>query len=115
MTTRIEVDFNSRDDAGMVPALAEDADAPLRVGDPVEAYDDEGYRCLAFVAGVSGVVVALDPVWRAFAAPGDARMVVTALPPAMWADWKNRLTVAFSLRMPTVPTAPATIPEAALA
>ena len=94
--TRIEVDFNSRDGEGMVPALAEDADGPMRVGDAVEAYDDEGYRCLAVVVARAGDIVALDPVWRAFAAPSEARVILIGTPPAMWADWRNRLTVALS-------------------
>lgn len=96
MTTRIEVDFNSRDDAGMVPALFADADAPLRVGDTVEAYDDEGYQCPALVTALTSTVVSLEPLWRAFAGPNDARIIVTATSPAMWTDWKNRLTVSLS-------------------
>jgi hypothetical protein len=93
MTTRIEVDFNSRDAAGMVPALVEDAEGPLRVGDFVEAFDDEGYRCLSVVASVQGDMLALDPVWNAFAAPDEARVVIAGAPSTMWTDWKNRLTV----------------------
>lgn len=108
MTIRIEVDFNSRDDAGMVPALVEATDAPLRVGDLVEAFDDEGYRCPAVVARVEGGIVALDPAWRAFAAPGEARIVLTSAPPAMWAEWKNRLTIALAPVSVVQPAFPAT-------
>lgn len=115
MTTRIEVDFNSRDDAGMVPAPIEDADGPLRVGDQVEAYDDEGYRCLAIVATVAGEFVALDPVWRAFVSPDQPRIVLTLVPSTMWADWKNALTLALTRLSSPAPEAITSEPQAALA
>ncbi|MEK6720586.1 MAG: hypothetical protein AABZ33_07960 [Chloroflexota bacterium] len=103
MTTRIEVDFNSRDAGGALPALIADADGSIRVGDIVESYDLEGYRCPAIVARVSEGIVALDPLWRAFAAPNEPRIVLTRPVEAMWAGWTNRLTVTFSRATVIVP------------
>lgn len=97
MTTRIEVDFNSRDDAGHVPAPMADADGPLRVGDMVEAYDDAGYRCFAIASSVAGASVSLDPLWQTFAAPNESRLVRVTTPPGLWSIWKNGLTVTLSL------------------
>lgn len=110
MTTRIEVDFNTRDDHGFVAALLADADGPVRVGDEVQAYDEEGYRCLAIVTAVAASHVSLDPLWQAFAAPGESRLVI-APAPGVWVDWKNGLTVA--LRAPTAfrVNAPTTAPQ----
>ncbi len=96
MSTRIEVDFNSRDEAGTIPALLADADGPVRVGDTVETYDAEGYRCPAVVARVADGILAFDPLWRAFAPPNEPRIVLTRNVEAMWAGWTNRLTVTFS-------------------
>lgn len=91
--TRIEVDFNSRDDAGYVDAPIADADGPSRVGDHVQTYDDQGNRCLAIVARVTATRIGLDPLWQTFAAPSESRLVVVS-PPGMWAVWKNGLTLS---------------------
>lgn len=94
-TTRIEVDFNNRDDAGFVPALLADADGPVRVGDAVELFDDEGDRCIAIVAAVSGPTLAADVLWQTFAAPGESRFVLTSVPDGLWSSWRGRLAVMF--------------------
>lgn len=95
MTTRIEVDFNSRDDAGRVPASLSGVEGPLRVGETIEAYDDDGNRCLVIVTSMSVGAIALNPVWRTFSARDESRLVVTGAPYDLWADWRNRLTVSF--------------------
>jgi hypothetical protein len=96
MTTRVEVDFNSRDDAGRVPARLEDADVPLRVGVEVEAFDDAGNRCLAVVASIAGDVVALDPIWTSFAVPTASRLVLVAAP-GLHARWTSTLSATLSV------------------
>ena len=70
----IEVDFNSRDDAGHIPALI---DEPVAVGELVDMFDDEGNRCLGRVAGFHGGSVAIRADWAAFAAETESRFVVT--------------------------------------
>lgn len=104
MTTRVEVDFNSRDDAGRVPASLSEVEGPLRVGETVEAYDDDGNRCLVIVTSLSGRAIALDPVWRTFSSRDESRLVVTGAPFDLWADWRNRLTVSFVQATVTGPT-----------
>lgn len=89
----IEVDFNSRDEYGMVPAAIADADGPVRVGDFVETFDLEGYRCPGVVARLATETIAIDPVWRAFAGPEEARIVLRSSSELMWPDWRNRLTL----------------------
>ena len=90
---RVEVDFNSRDEYGMVPAATADADGPVRVGDLIETFDLEGYRCPGVVARLVNQTVAIDPVWRAFAGPEEARVVLTTAIESMWPNWRNRLTL----------------------
>jgi hypothetical protein len=90
---RVEVDFNSRDEYGMVPAAYADADGPVRVGDLIETFDLEGYRCPGVVARLANDGIAIDPVWRAFAAPEEARIVLRRPIELMWPDWRNRLTL----------------------
>jgi hypothetical protein len=93
---RIEVDFNSRDGHGMLPAAIADADGDVRVGDFVEAFDTEGYSCPGVVARLANESIAIDPVWRAFAAPQEARVVLRwSSSDLMWPDWRNRLTLTF--------------------
>jgi hypothetical protein len=108
MTTRIEVDFNSRDDEGRLPALIQRPRTRLKTGTVVQAYDDEGYRCVAVVSSVRNGYAALDPLWQTFAAPGESIVssMRTSLPDAV--EWKNQLTMAFydrvahALRQPNV-------------
>ena len=83
---RVEVDFNTRDDAGLVPALIEDAAVPLAVGDRVDAFDDEGYRCLAEVASINNVTAQLAPIWQTFSEPGEAFATVQRVSPRMWSN-----------------------------
>lgn len=90
---RVEVDFNSRDEYGMVPAAIADADGPVRVGDFIETFDLEGYRCPGVVARLANQTIAIDPVWRAFAAPEEARVFLRSSSELMWPDWRNRLTL----------------------
>jgi hypothetical protein len=76
MTTRIEVDFNDRDDEGLIPANPADATGPLRRGAWVDAFDDEGYRCLATVTGLTTNRVTIQPNWNTFVEPTESRVVV---------------------------------------
>jgi hypothetical protein len=88
MTTRIEVDFNDRDDQGLIPANTADAEGPLRRGVWVDAFDDEGYHCLATVARLTSSVVTLQPNWNTFVEPGESRVLVAG------ADYQSPLTVS---------------------
>ena len=102
MATRIEVDFNSRDDEGFVPALVTDADGPLQPGTWVEAFDAAGFTCLAMVISATGAVAALDPIWRTFAEPGESRLVLANQPGSMTAgEWSSPLSVTLVQTVPT--------------
>jgi hypothetical protein len=78
MTTRVEVDFNSRDDWGRIPAPLADIEGPLRLGDAVEAYDEEGNRCTGFLAAVEGEYALIDPTWATFTPPDRARVALVS-------------------------------------
>ncbi len=110
--TRIEVDFNSRDDAGLLPAAPTDSDGPVMPGQAVELFDDEGNRCLATVIA-SGDSLALAPIWQTFAGPDQSRLVVSN--GVMRAMWRNPLTVLLSwpprLRQVVSTTATSARPE----
>ena len=96
---RIEVDFNSRDASGFVPALIGDADGFPSHNELVDLFDDEGNRCFAVVAG-TGDVLALTPLWQTFVEPNRSRMVID--PGFGVAEWRNALTVYLSLPMQMV-------------
>ena len=74
MTARIEVDFNSRDDLGRLPAPMSDADH-LEVGQIVDAFDDDGNRCLARVSALAGGWASLAPFWETFADEESSRLL----------------------------------------
>jgi hypothetical protein len=94
--TRIEVDFNNRDDQGLVPANAAEASGPIERNSIVEAFDDEGYRCFAMVGSVRHDVVTLSPLWETFAAPDAARLVPSSSSnSAVELIPTNRLTATF--------------------
>ncbi len=92
MTTRIEVDFNARDETGHVPAALSEADGPVRVGEYIDLYDDDGYRCLALVSEVAGERVAASPLWQTFTSESESRLL-----PVRGPQWRivNRLSVVF--------------------
>lgn len=75
MTTQVLVDFNTRDAQGYVPAHVGTLDHLRAVGELIDAVDDEGNRCIARVAGITGSVIALAPEWRTFVEPTDSRLV----------------------------------------
>jgi hypothetical protein len=87
--TRIEVDFNDRDDSGLIPASTADADGHLVRGAWVDAFDDEGYRCLATVGSLHAESVTLIPNWNTFTEPNESRLI------APGADYQGPLTVSF--------------------
>lgn len=109
MATRIEVDYNSRDDAGLIPALLEDASGHLHVGDTIETYDDAGYRCLAVVESVVGERAAMNPLWQTFATPEQASAWIERASPRLLPEWTNRLTVYVSVM--SVPLSTGTPPS----
>lgn len=98
MTTRVEVDFNSRDDWGMIPAPLGGIDGPYRVGDTVEAFDDEGNRCTGLIASIAADSVAFEPFWPTFAPPDANRLIVTSAR-GFTTRWTSGLTVAISARL----------------
>ena len=74
--TRIEVDFNDRDESGLIPASIADADGPLAPAAWVDAFDDEGYHCLATVGTLTDELVTLEPAWATLAEPRASRLLV---------------------------------------
>jgi hypothetical protein len=92
MTTRIEVDFNARDAVGHIPAALSEADGPVALGDYVDMHDEDGFRCLAFVASIGEGSLGATPLWSTFAAEGESRVVPNPAP-----GWRvvNRLSMIF--------------------
>lgn len=88
MITRIEVDFNDRDEQGMIPASPADAEGPLRRGAWVDAFDDEGNQCLVTVVKVTPDMASLVPNWNTFIEPGESRVLIAG------ADYQSPLTVS---------------------
>jgi hypothetical protein len=95
---QIEVDFNSRDDQGYVPALVADADGPLQLGAWVEAFDLAGFHCLAMVVGIADEVIALDPIWRTFSRPGASRLRLQPIAGRRF-EWSGPLSVTLVSRV----------------
>jgi hypothetical protein len=100
----IEVDFNSRDDLGCVPAEIK-GPGPRR-GDRVDLHDDEGNRCMARVVGEAGGYISLSPEWDTFTLAGHSRVVVAdSAPRPDVATWRmdhrygSPLTVHFLPRV----------------
>jgi hypothetical protein len=89
---QIEVDFNSRDDNGYIPALVSDADSPLQPGAWVETFDLAGFHCQAMVVGVQDGVLALDPIWRTFTRPGASRLRLQPIHGRRF-EWASALSV----------------------
>jgi hypothetical protein len=79
MATRIEVDFNTRDDADDLLAPLGDAEGPVQPGALVDCFDDEGNRCLGLIAGFSTHSVAVTPLWATFVRPGEGRALVETI------------------------------------
>jgi hypothetical protein len=78
MPTRIEVDFNSRDEAGLIPAYVADITGPYGVGSTVEAYDVEGNRCTGRIASITGEHLAIEPFWQTFTDQSVVQVFVTS-------------------------------------
>jgi hypothetical protein len=81
---QIEVDFNSRDENGYVPALVSSADGPLQPG--------------AMVVAVEHGVVALDPIWRTFTKPHASRLRLQPIPGRRF-EWTGPLSVTLVPRV----------------
>lgn len=65
--TRIWVDFNDRELAGTVPAMARRASASVVLGESVLAYDDDGDTCRAVVVDSYDGFLSLAMAWGTFA------------------------------------------------
>ena len=91
---RIEVDFNRRDERGLVPALVDAGAVTPAVGERVDAFDDEGHRCLALVVTADLRELALDPLWPTFASPHESRVIVGSVLGSLAMTPRNLLTVA---------------------
>ena len=87
MTDRIWVDFNSRDENGLVPAARRRIAHVPPVGTLVDSVDDEGNRCLARVTQVGPSVVTLEPLWQTFAGPDQPRVVPGTEPASFLLSW----------------------------
>jgi hypothetical protein len=103
MTRKIEVDFNSRDDNGFVPALIRHPRTRLPIGSVVQAFDDEGYRCVAVVESLTDGLPTVSPLWQTFAAPGESLVTNASASPALLATWKNMMTLSISRVVSQIP------------
>lgn len=65
--TRIWVDFNDRELAGTVPAMARNASETVVLGESVIAFDDDGDSCRAVVVDSHDGFLSLAMAWGTFA------------------------------------------------
>ena len=93
--TRIEVDFNTRDERGLIPAPVADINGAFRIGDMVEAFDEDGNRCSGRIAQQSGAYILIDPVWATFTTPDASRLRILRAT-GLSSSWVSGLSVVLT-------------------
>lgn len=85
----LNVDFNSRDERGFVPAVG-----AARVGEDVDLVDDDGNHCMGRVSYAEADRLSINPAWATWADEGESRLVLAPQPgPWLSPRWLNPLTV----------------------